>query len=92
MSDHEAVRVLCPFYRRSGRKGCFIRCEGIGMARSTTLSYRGERQRTRQLTVFCQDCFTRCEIYRMIVESKGLDDVYGVKTRSIQENEKPGKH
>ena len=91
MSDHEAARVRCPFYRRSGRKGCFIRCEGIGMARSTTLTYRGERQRTRQLEVFCQDCFAKCEVYRMIIESRGLDNFYGDKTRGFQKNEKPGK-
>ena len=40
---------------------------------------------------FCQGCFARCEIYRMIVESKGLDDFYGDKTRGFRENEKPGK-
>jgi hypothetical protein len=70
---YESSTVVCPFYKASGRKGHFIRCEGIGQASSTTMTYRGERQRTRQLTVFCQDCYTRCEIYRMIVESHGLD-------------------
>ena len=51
-----------------------IRCEGIGEAASTLLTYRNERQRTRQLAVFCQDCYARCEVYRMIVESRGLDE------------------
>ena len=73
-SDFESSAVLCPFYRASGEKGHFIRCEGIGQARNTTLTYRGERQRTRQLAVFCRDCYASCEVYRMIVESRGLDE------------------
>ncbi len=73
-SAYESGTIKCPFYKASGKKGRFIRCEGIGQARSTTLTYRGERQRTRQLAVFCQDCYAHCEIYRMIVESRGLDE------------------
>ena len=74
MSKSESEKARCPFYRWSGRKGHFIRCEGIACAKSVTVTYRGERQRTRQMAVFCQDHFERCEIYRAIAESRGLDD------------------
>ena len=72
-NGYEAAGVRCPFYRASGEKGRFIRCEGIGNARSTTLTYRGERQRERQMAVFCRGCFERCEVYRMVEESKGIE-------------------
>lgn len=72
MADLESAKARCPFYRKSG-KG-YIRCEGIACARSVTIQYRGERQRNRQMEIFCQACYTRCEIYRAIVESKGLDE------------------
>ncbi len=74
MSKVEAAKARCPFYRSSGRKGCYIRCEGIAGACSVNIKYRSERQRTRQMEVFCQDHFERCEIYRAIAESRGLDD------------------
>lgn len=73
MADHEATKARCPFYRKSGKEGRFIRCEGIACARSVTLSYKSERQRIRQMEIFCRNCYANCEIYRAIVESRGLD-------------------
>lgn len=73
-SEYGQSKVRCPFYRGGSGKHRSIRCEGIGDAQSITQTYRNERQRTRQLTVFCQDCYANCEIYRAIVESHGLED------------------
>jgi hypothetical protein len=74
MANYEAKNVQCPFYRASERKGGYIRCEGIAGARNVLLIYRSERQRIKQMEIFCQNCYDRCEIYRAIVESKGLED------------------
>ena len=60
MAVYESSEILCPFYRDSGRKGKIIRCEGVGNARTTTLTYRSERQRIRQMEIFCQKCYTNC--------------------------------
>lgn len=64
--------MRCPFYRADDSKTHRIICEGIGDAQSTALYYRAkdERQRIRQLEVFCQERYENCELYRMIRESK----------------------
>ena len=85
--------ILCPFFREEDARKHKIICEGLGDARSMAWNFRNEdeRQRIRQMEVFCQDCFAKCEVYRMIIESRGLDNFYGDKTRGFQKNEKPGK-
>lgn len=73
---YESKDIRCPFFRSGeGKKGMggVIRCEGIGEAESVTLGYRTGRQRERQMSIFCRGCYTRCEIYRMIVESHGWE-------------------
>lgn len=73
-TEYEQTKIRCPFYRGGSGKRRSIRCEGIGDAQTITQTYGNERQRARQLTVFCQDCYANCEVYRMIVESHGLDE------------------
>lgn len=65
-------KILCPFFRSEDARKHKIVCEGLGDAHSISWNYQNgdERQRIRQLEVFCQDCYTNCELYRMIRESK----------------------
>lgn len=62
--------IRCPFYRGEDARKHKIICEGLGDARSMAWNFRSERQRIRQLEIFCQDCYANCEMYRMIRESK----------------------
>lgn len=73
--DWREKNIRCPFFRREDRQQHKIVCEGLGDAVSISWNFRNEdeRQRIRQMEVFCQDCYTRCEMYRMIRESKYED-------------------
>lgn len=64
--------ILCPFFREEDARKHKIICEGLGDARSMAWNFRNEdeRQRIRQLEIFCQDRYKNCELYRMILESK----------------------
>ena len=64
--------ILCPFFRAEDGKRHRIICEGLGDASSISWNFanRDERQRIRQIEIFCQDRYQNCELYRMIRESK----------------------
>ena len=64
-------KIRCPFFRREDRQRHKIVCEGVGDASSICWNFRNEdeRQRIRQMEVFCQNCYWNCEVYRMIRES-----------------------
>ncbi|MBR3585064.1 MAG: hypothetical protein IKO00_03475 [Oscillospiraceae bacterium] len=72
-------KILCPFFRGEDRQRHKIICEGPGDARSISWNFANEdeRQRIRQLEVFCQDRYACCEIYRMLQESKYGDQTGG---------------
>ena len=65
-------KIRCPFFRGESSESHQIFCEGLGDSYSVSWNFRKrrERQRIRQMEVFCQDCYTNCEMYRMIRESK----------------------
>lgn len=71
-NSRRAKHIRCPFFRDEDEIRHQIRCEGLGDAVSMCWNFRNEdeRQRIRQMEVFCQDCYERCEMYRMIRESK----------------------
>ena len=64
--------ALCPFFLREDSRTHKIICEGLGDAECMAWYFRkkDERQRIRQLEIFCQDRYQNCELYRMIRESK----------------------
>ena len=64
--------VRCPFYLRDDSKTHKIICEGLGDAQCMAwyFSSRDERQRIRQMEIFCQGRYENCELYRVIRESK----------------------
>lgn len=69
-------QILCPYFRNEDRQKHKIVCEGLGDARSMSWNFdnRDERQRIRQMEIFCQNRYDCCEVYRMIHSSKYEDD------------------
>ena len=66
------TRVLCPFYQYdeslNKQRAYKITCEGIVDSSTLVLSYRRKRDFQTQLDIFCCEHFSRCEIYRMLME------------------------
>lgn len=64
-------RKRCPYFREEDARRHSITCAGVGEAYSTILSYGNrERERQRQITLFCEGCFEKCEVYRMLAEAE----------------------
>lgn len=64
-------RKRCPYYRSESAKQHRIVCGGVGDAISTSLNF-GSREKARQLQmrVFCEGCFEKCEVYRMLAAAE----------------------
>lgn len=64
--------IRCPFFQSEDGRRHKIICEGLGDARSISWNFANEdeRQRIRQIEVFCQGRYENCELYRTIQESK----------------------
>lgn len=60
--------IQCPFYIADQSRE--IVCEGCGDAESLQLRYRKMIQKKKQLEVFCCGSYQKCEIYRMLMETK----------------------
>lgn len=63
------VYVQCPFYKEDDGKSSIV-CEGFGDARYLKQMYFNKAQYTRQMMVFCCENYKRCEVYRVIMETK----------------------
>ena len=66
MKSWREKHILCPYFRREDGQRHKIICEGLGDARSMSWNFEDERQRIRQMEIFCQDHYNCCELYRMI--------------------------
>lgn len=63
----QQVDVGCPFYMYDdGKKK--ITCEGITEDSSLTSCFRDGAGYRTQMEVFCCEHYTKCEIYRMLME------------------------
>jgi hypothetical protein len=64
------VYAQCPFFRSSvdGKKR--IVCEGIVDRSTLALYFDRKKDYETQLRVFCCEYYKKCEIYRMLMESK----------------------
>ena len=60
--------VQCPFYITVLNRE--IVCEGSGDAASLRLRYHKNSQKEKHMEVFCCDSYKKCEIYRMLMETK----------------------
>lgn len=66
------VYVRCPFYcSDDGRRR--IICEGITEGSSFSQTYKRKADFEKQIRVFCCDHYTKCEVYRMLM-NKYQDD------------------
>lgn len=70
--SYRQVDVQCPFYKEDdGRRS--ITCEGFGDASSVCQRYRYKRQFAKQMEVFCAQHYGKCEIFRILMETKYAD-------------------
>ena len=67
--SYNQVYVQCHFYKEDDGKFS-ITCEGFGDARYLKQMYYNKSQYTTQIGVFCCENYQRCEVYRLIMETK----------------------
>ena len=61
------VFVRCPFYKYDdGKKR--IACEGLTDDSSLALIYHNKTDYEKQISIFCCQHFSKCELYRMLME------------------------
>ena len=61
------VFVQCPFYQFDDGKRR-ITCEGIIDESNLMLFFRNKGDYEKQISVFCGEHYTCCEVYRMLME------------------------
>ena len=61
------VDVQCPFYRSDDGKNRIV-CEGIGNSSNLSLYFQKKCDFEIQMRVFCCQHYTKCEVYRMLME------------------------
>ena len=70
-----AATMRCPFYKHDSYKHKIIICESILDEKgSSTQRFRRQSDRLRQLECFCAGDYRKCEIYRMILQTKYPDE------------------
>ena len=65
--SYKQIEVKCPFYKFDDGKRR-ITCEGIIMNSSLALIYHNKADYETQINVFCCEHYTKCEIYRLLME------------------------
>ena len=65
--------VKCPFYQYDDGQRKII-CEGFTDRCTVDLRWRFHAEQVIHLQTFCCKCYEKCEIYRMVMESKYNDD------------------
>lgn len=67
--ESKALQVKCPFFKNLQKQKIY--CEGVcDDCISTIQTYRNNKDRDKQLDIFCCKHFEKCEIYRAIEEAK----------------------
>lgn len=61
-------RILCPFFRTQDRLS--VGCEAPFDGPVLTLYFPTRAEKEKQTRIFCEDCYTRCEIYRCVMANK----------------------
>ena len=72
--SYRQVDVVCPFYRNDDGKGR-ITCEGFVDRSSLALIYGRRNDYEIQIRTFCCEHYTRCEVYRMLMDKYEEDNV-----------------
>lgn len=68
-----SVDVLCPFFRRDENYQK-ITCEGLVDKSTLTLSFGRRKDFNIHIMTYCCKHYDKCEIHRMLMESKYEDD------------------
>lgn len=69
----ESPDAKCPFYKLENKRQKTICCEGIFSDSTVTHKFRYKRDREKQLALYCAADFSKCEIYRAVMEAKYPD-------------------
>lgn len=67
--SYKQIDVVCPFYKYDDGKQR-ITCEGFVDNSSLALIYHRRGDYETQMNVFCCDHYMKCEVYRMLMETK----------------------
>lgn len=65
--SYKQAYVQCPFYKYDDGKQR-ITCEGLIEDSSLALIYHKKQDYETQINVFCCEHYTRCEVYRLLME------------------------
>lgn len=66
--------IVCPFFRNEDEKNKSINCEGIVEGSVICSRFRSPKKRERQLNIYCERDYRRCEIYQAILKAKYSED------------------
>ena len=66
--------IVCPFFRNEDEKEKSIKCEGIFEGSVICSRFRSPKKRERQLSLYCEKDYLRCEVYRAIMQAKYSED------------------
>jgi hypothetical protein len=72
--SYKQIEVQCPFYKYDDGKQR-ITCEGLVDNSSLALIYQKKGDYEAQINVFCCEHYKKCEVYRMLMESKYDEEV-----------------
>ena len=65
--SYKQIEVQCPFYKYDDGKRR-ITCEGIIEDSSLALIYHNKNDYETQINVFCCQHYTKCEVYRLLID------------------------
>ena len=68
MNNYGTERVVCPFFKDYQKHT--IRCEGYLEGRNLITTFEQAEDRSGQMRIFCCEHYEKCEVYRMVMESK----------------------
>jgi hypothetical protein len=66
---YDDILVKCPFFMHNGKRN--VVCEGVTDDSTISLRFTTEGGRNKQRRIFCDNDYTKCEIYRMLEEKYG---------------------
>ena len=71
--SYKQIEVKCPFYKYDDGKRR-ITCEGIIDDSSLALIFHNKRDYEMQIDTFCCEHYTKCEVYRMLMDKYDEED------------------
>lgn len=72
---YESADVKCPFYKDIDKKVLKIKCEGITDDCSLHLCFYNLDAETYHISLYCNERYRECPIYRMLMRDKYDEEV-----------------